>query len=251
MTTIGLIVTYFNCVDYTKAMVESIRTSYPYHLILIDDFSFDGSKAWARALEKTNPERIHIFEDEDTVTLGKKWNLGVQKAQDLGCEVALVCNNDILFSPDTIDNLIKRWEQGGVGLVSAHNIRGSIKPEEIYTYKTIEPTTEAPHPDFSCFLIDMKTWETIGHFPEVYVPCYFEDNHVHTMLKAHGLVAIAITSAPYYHYGSITQNQIPAGLCQGPQFEANRAKFVEIFGALPESVDIDFVRRKFNITPIK
>lgn len=244
---LAIVITYFNCVEYSKAAVESIQTSYPYYLILVDDFSYDGSKQWARDLEKTNPERIHIFEDQDTVSLGQKWNLAVQKAKDLGCEVALVCNNDILFAPDTIDNLMKRWSKGNVALVSAHNIRGEMSPEAILTFKNLAVHTEAPNPDFSCFLIDILAWEKIGRFPEVYIPCYFEDNHIHTMLNAYGLIAIATTASPYYHYGSVTQNQVPDGLCRGPQFEANRDKFKEIFGATPDQVDLQFVRQKFGI----
>lgn len=249
---LAIIVTYFNCVDYTKAMVKSIKTSYPYYLILVDDFSYDGSKQWARELEKTNPEKIHIFEDQDTVSLGQKWNLGVQKAKDLGCEVALICNNDILFAPQTIDNLMRRWEQKDVALVSAHNIRGQINPLDILTYvANVEESSEAPHPDFSCFMIDIKAWEKINKFPVVYIPCYFEDNHIHTMMNAYKLKAIATTAAPYYHYGSVTQNQLEGGLCKSPQFEANRDTFVGIFGALPDAVDLDFVRKKFNIVVSK
>lgn len=247
---LAIIVTYFNCLDYTKAMVESIKTSYPYELILIDDFSYDGSKTWAKKFSEDN-SNVTLLEDLDTISLGQKWNLGVQKAKDLGCEVALVCNNDILFSPVTIDSLMRRWENRDAVLVSAHNLRATVSPKEILTYIPSEDAySEAPHPDFSCFLMDIAAWEFIGKFPEIYVPCYFEDNHIHTMINAYGMKAIATTSAPYYHYGSITQNQVPDGLCKGPQFEANRDRFTQIFGATPDKVDLDFVRQRFNITPI-
>lgn len=249
MTKLAIIVTYFNCLDYTKAMIESIKTSYPYKLILVDDFSWDGSKEWAKNLVANNTETV-LFEDPITVSLGQKWNLGTEKAKELGCEVALICNNDILFAPDTIDNLMKRWEQGGAALVSAHNMRGHMQPSEILTFKNLEEHTEAPHPDFSCFLLDLKAWEMIGRFPEIYIPCYFEDNHIHTMLRAYNLTAIATTSAPYYHHGSVTQNQIPKGLCNGDQFDANRDRYVALFGAQPEAVDLNFVRKKFGIVPV-
>ena len=250
MNKLAIVVTYFNCFEYTKAMVESIRTYYPYYLILVDDYSWDGSKAWARELAKTN-ENVILIEDPDTISLGQKWNMGVEKAKELGCEVVLTCNNDILFAPDTIDNIMKRWEQGGASIVSAHNIRGELaNPQDILIYKPKEPTSEAPHPDFSCFLMEIKAWEMIGRFPEVYIPCYFEDNHIHTMLKALNLLAISTTTAPYYHYGSITQNQVDKGLCSSPMFEANRDKFVEIFGALPEDINLEFIRKKLGIVPV-
>ena len=52
------------------------------------------------------------------------------------------------------------------------------------------------------------------------------------MIQA-GWRAMSITSAPYYHYGSVTQNSIEGGLCTSPQFEANRAYFKDKFGFIP------------------
>lgn len=242
---IGIVVTMFNCVEYSKAMVESIKTETSYELILIDDYSVDGTKHWLSTLTAPN---VHKIIDPDTISLGQKWNLGILKAEELGCQAALVCNNDILFSPETIDALVRRFEKGDRAIVSAHNLRGEMpNPQDILTYKVTHATSEAEHPDFSCFLVDIYAWKMVGGFDEGYVPCYFEDNDFHTILRAHGYVAIATTSAPYYHYGSKTQNSVEGGLCKGPQFEANRAYFTKKFGCDPNKVDIELVRNKLGI----
>jgi GT2 family glycosyltransferase len=261
---IGIVVTCFNELEYTKNMVYSIKTKYPHELIIIDDYSIDGTKAWLRELKARfeildapfdTTRNLTVLSDPDTTSLGEKWNLGALTAQQLGCEAVLICNNDILFNPKTIDNLVERLELSrklgqNIALVSASNQRGHIKPEEILELQLSEMNSEAEHPDFSCFLLDLKAWEFVGKFSQDYKPCYFEDNDFHTMLRIHGLVGIAITSAPYYHYGSITQNSVVGGLCKGPQFESNRQIFVDKFGVLPDKIDIKEVQKQFNITPI-
>lgn len=249
---IGIVITCYNEVEYTKNMVKSLKTSFPYELIVIDDYSMDGTKAYLRELVTTGAT---IITDPDTETLGEKWNLGAAKAKELGCEAVLICNNDILFHPATIDNLVKRLELAKeqdelVVIVSANNQRGHIKPEEVFTLDLPEVPSEAEHPDFSCFLLDLKVWEFVGKFSHNYKPCYFEDNDFHTKLKIWGLKAIATTMAPYYHYGSITQNSIPGGLCKPPQFEHNRAVYVAKFGAEPDRIDLEGLRKQFNVTVI-
>lgn len=249
---IGIAFTMFNCVDYSKAAVESIRTSVKYHMILIDDFSMDGTKEWMRNLTRTDSNCLSIEKivDEDTNSLGQKWNLAAQRAKDLGCDAVLICNNDILFSPNTIDNLVIRLEAAlnsgeNVALVSAHNLRGQINSQDILTRVASKDTSESEGPDFSCFLLDLTSWEKVGKFAEIYIPCYFEDNDFHTMLRVYDLKAIATTAAPYYHYGSITQNSVPDGLCKSPQFEKNRDIFIAKFDALPDKIDIDYLKKKF------
>lgn len=252
---IGIVVTCCNEVNYTKNMVATIKTRYPHELIIIDDYSIDGTKAWLKELSNTYEDGLSLVIDPDTDSLGQKWNIGAAVAQELGCEAVLICNNDILFHPATIDSLIQRLELAktlgeNIAIVSANNQRGHIKPEELTELQLAKDNSEAEHPDFSCFLLDLKAWELVGKFSHDYKPCYFEDNDFHTMLKLHGLMAIATTAAPYYHYGSVTQNSVEGGLCKGPQFEKNREIFATKFGAIPDKIDLEALRQKMGITPV-
>lgn len=251
---IGLVITCCNQVEYTKAAVHSIKTKLPFELIIIDDYSIDGTKAWLKELAVVYGAGLTVISDADTDSLGQKWNLGASKAKELGCDAVLICNNDILFSSHTIDNLVFRLNQARenneyMAVVSANNQRGRVKPEEIFSI-ALERSSEAEHPDFSCFLLDLTAWEAVGKFSEEYKPCYFEDNDFHTKLKLYGYKAIATTEAPYYHYGSVTQNSVEGGLCKGPQFEYNRALFVAKFGALPDQINVRELRHKFGIIPV-
>ena len=263
MDKIGIIVTVCNGLDMNRDMVNSIVSSTPYHLIIVDDYSIDGTKKWIKELQeqhkthaKLNMLSVEAIIDPDTDSLAAKWNLGMQRAADLGCTAGLVCNNDIIFSPVTIDAVVARLDKAitdkeMVVMVSAHNRRGDLQPDQIYTTKAPVAPTESPHPDFSCFLERIDVWKAIGGFAEMYKPCYFEDNHHHTRLKCFGLTAIATTGAPYYHYGSRTQNSVPGGLCKGPQFENNRELFRQYFGYPTDQVDANLgaIRTKLGITP--
>ena len=253
MDKIGITITMCNEVDYTRRCVESIKTSTPYVLILIDDFSIDGTKKWINSLFEEDldscMEVVPVI-DPDTNSLGQKWNLGATIAKKAGCSAVLTCNNDILFHPNTIDAVVARLDKAreageNVVLVTACNKRGETTPEGIFTFPIPEPSSEAESPDFSCFLLDLDAWEKVGKFSEDYKPCYFEDNDFHTMLKIHNLKAINITDAPYYHYGSITQNQVPGGICKPPQFEHNRHLYIKKFGAKPDEINLAELRRTF------
>ena len=258
---IGIVVTVCNGLQYNREMVDSIRCNSPWALIIVDDYSIDGTKEWIKTLNAAsmpNCTGVVNIEDPDTDSLAAKWNLGVEMAVGLDCDVALVCNNDILFSPATIDAILARFEKARannepIAIVTAHNRSGDItEPHNILT--TVPPieTSESEGPDFSCFCVDPAIWDKVGRFNTDFKPCYFEDNDFHMILRLYGYKAISITAAPYYHYGSRTQNSVPGGLCKPPQFEHNRQVFIDRFGYDTDEAPkrVAEIREKMGITPL-
>jgi GT2 family glycosyltransferase len=260
---IGLAFFTRNCLDITVACLNSIESSHPYHILVVDDNSTDSTPEWvintryefelfSKAVHKSERklQDVQLVYELGPISLGARWNVAMQYFHNKGLDAAFICNNDILFHPVTIDAVVARMEKGlaegeSLGMVTAHNIRGSTIPGKLNQISPPEEPSEAPHPDFSCFLLLVSTWLKVGRFSHDYKPCYFEDNDFHTMMKIHGIEAIATTAAPYYHYGSVTQNQIPGGICTGSLFEANRQRYVDKFGALPDQIDIEELRKKF------
>ena len=229
---IGIVITAKNLINITKAAVASIQTKHEYHLILIDDFSSDGTYEWMQTVPNATAYRKFI------ASLAGKWNLGARTAWDSQCELVLICNNDILFHPVTIDALVARMEQGEVGMVTGHSKRDDSRikePTDIFKLPEDEEPTEAPHPDFSCFLLSKETWDIVGEFDEKFIPCYFEDNDYHYRMVQAGLLAVTTTSAPYFHYMSLTQNSIEGGMCPGERFRRNREYFLNKHGVDPDT----------------
>lgn len=183
---IGIVITVFNCVEYTKACINSIRTTHPFHLILIDDYSTDDTKKFFNALERSHKDGtlqsdqpikdIVIITDPDTDSLAEKWNMGMQVCKDRNLVAGLVCNNDILFSQYTIDAIVKRLQKvldlkENIAMVTASNIRGQIEPKDIFTLPNPGEGSEADGPDFSCFLLRTDVWTEWGGFDTNYQPC--------------------------------------------------------------------------------
>ena len=229
---LGIIITCKNLWETTKAAYESIHSEFPYHVCFVSDFSTDLTNARLTALAQTQ-ENVSVELTPLTKSLAGKWNLGVKMAQAAGCDTFLICNNDILFHRGTIDALRARFAEGDAVLVSAHNLRGQIEPDKLPLVALPPRPTESEHPDFSCFMIDEETLELIGWFDTKFEPCYFEDNDYHYRIMKAGQKAVATTAAPYYHFGSMTQNSIPGGVCPAPKFMENRAYFITKHGVDP------------------
>lgn len=169
--------------------------------------------------------------------LSASWNWGIEQAIADGCTHICVINDDILFSPLTIDALVECMKRNpDAALASAMTLRGQVgDPLEVLGITDWpHPQTISEHPDFSCFMITPQTYEVIGRFDENFRPAYFEDNDYHYRIKLAGRRAISTNQAPYYHYGSRTQNGGPAPVVPPQQFEANRDYYARKWGGVPE-----------------
>jgi len=221
-----------NLLDISKAAIGSIRTRHKHYVFAVSDWSTDGTNEWLQDLA-ANTSNVYVELEPMTDSLAGKWNIAARAAWALGCDAVLLCNNDIIFHPATIDALVDRMAEGDVGMVTAHNVRSYVSPEELSQVLVPENPTESESPDFSCFLLDKDTWDKVGPFDEAFVPCYFEDNDYHYRMMQAGIKAITTTAAPYYHYGSKTQQSVPGGVCKGEQFMRNRQHFMSKHGVDP------------------
>lgn len=163
------------------------------------------------------------------------WNDGVRQAFDDGCHYALVINDDVILSPWTIDRQVMaiEGEDDLLYFTSGMNIGApSGNPFDIMSHP--EPprdTAWVAGLDFSCFMITQHCFNVIGPFDENFFPAYFEDNDYHRRIIIGGLHARMVTDAPFFHYGSRTQ-QSNAGVVPR-EFEANRQYYKEKWGGAP------------------
>lgn len=168
--------------------------------------------------------------------LAKAWNDGTDWAVADDCDYILICNDDILFSPWTIDALVQHMmNYKDCVLVSGSDQRGKYEADP-YQILTAERPTEqgvSPHPDFACFMIRPETFDKVGRFDENFVPAYFEDNDYHYRISILGYEAHATIEAPYYHFGSQTQNNSEGPVVPSYVFEKNRDYFKDKWGGLP------------------
>jgi GT2 family glycosyltransferase len=188
----------------TKHNIES-------HFLLIDNGSTDSTQKGAKELTEMEYHR-----NEEMWGFQKSVNFGIKHffRKEYGFDYVLVLNNDIVLHEDAILQLVKRFEQGGVGMVTCLDVSGEMNgahkhPSKISEIKTNEKDTcpESPHPNFSAFMINRECWDKVGEFDEVFAPAYYEDNDMHYRMNLAGIKAVCYPPAMFYHYGSRTQNE--------------------------------------------
>lgn len=210
---IGIVIPILNQFQLAIEAIESIKTN--------DDHRFDI---------------IPMLNYRTSDSLSASWNKGCLKSFERN-DFTLVVNDDIVFTPWTIDELIKAFSFGPKDLILAtgYNIRDLTNHMGAYSWsKPSTPPQYVPHPDFSCFMLDKRIFDEIGMFDENFIPAYFEDNDYHHRIKLAGYEAYNISSAPFYHYGSKTQQHNPVmPAVPSAAFEANRFYFINKWGGEP------------------
>ena len=160
--------------------------------------------------------------------VSKGWNKGIKRAQDLGLNLVLVSNDDVLFEPGCIARLVDEMEEFddmgmGPDIVSPHNLR---LPEVTLT-----------DVDFSCFMVETDFLDRFGTFDENFTPAYFEDNDMHYRIKLTGGRGYTVEEAEFFHVGSVTQFKGQRDgrdrVVSHDMFEANRAYYVKKWGGWP------------------
>lgn len=246
MHKIGVIIPTMNLYErYTKPCIESVIKSIsevPIEVFVIDQNSSDNT------VEKTTDDfrdsaiRVTAYANPQNIGCAAGWNMGIDKAKLNNCTHFLIINNDILISPNAIQNMYNRLQDEATCLVAGLDISGECAIPEAVLDVTAginrKEYSESPHPHFSCFMISEGTLETVGWFDEGFYPAYFEDNDYHRRIKVicGENAGVTITTAAFYHFGSRTQNEalgIGNPVVPGVQFKENEARFARIWGGLP------------------
>lgn len=204
-TKIGIVIPVRNCLDYTQAAIETIRTRHPYQLYVIDDHSDAPMKEWLAA----RTDIITFTDPHGSTGLAWNWNLGISAALTDGCSHVLVINNDILLHPHSIDRMAARLDRGDLAVVTGDDMAPRCNaPEDVFTWEPDEER-EDHHLDFSCYMLGEEAIRSIGWFDEGFLGAYFEDNDYYARLVRAGAQAARLYSAPYFHHSMRTVNNNP------------------------------------------
>lgn len=225
---LGVVMPVFNCLEYSKQTYESFKTSYKHEWFIIDNGSTDGTEEWVMSLG----DNVTYIKSPTNVGVARAWNVGISQAFSSGCDPVLVINNDLIFDPETVDNLMSWYginQQGRAEVVSVTNVGTTI--EELQAY---EKKAEAIGcPNFIGFVINHRTIKRVGWFDEGYKIAYFEDDDYKHRLQKEGVIGLTVLDAPVAHLGSRTSRE---GHLQNheEQFTLNRVRFMEKWGYAPE-----------------
>ena len=191
--------------EFTETTIASIKTSHEYELVLVNNFCVPEYFGKLTEMSKTV---IHTKENN----VSASWNEGIKYAIENKFNYALVINNDIIFHPLAIDNLVKFAQEH-----TEYVMWTAVEHGDFRSIKTAQPRDSFDeHPHFSCFMISPKTVELLkkkeegtkepnpGLFDKNFKPAYFEDGDMHNRILRAGLKAGKTAMSLFYHFGSRT-----------------------------------------------
>ena len=118
---ISFIVPLFNHLKHTQAMLSSLLASLPpgldYEIILVDDFSTDGTRAWLATL--SHP-RIKVVLNSKNLAYAASNNAGARTASG---ELLALLNNDLLLSRGWLEPMIHVLRHPGLNAGMVGNVQ--------------------------------------------------------------------------------------------------------------------------------
>jgi len=232
---IGVVVPVHNCLEYTKQMMNSFRSSWKYRWIVVDNGSTDGTQEYFESgiIELTNESirncdgvKYHRF--DDNLGVSKAWNFGIAEAF-VDCDLAFVINNDLLFAEDTFDRLMD-WYCGDI-IISPNNVGNN--PKLLRTYSRQRKII--PHAGFYAFLLSRRIINRVGWFDEenFVSPGYFEDNDYLERCAREKVPTFTALDSVVVHFGSRTIRE--GGVNPEPVFSENEKRFFDKWGYVPDT----------------
>lgn len=206
-------------------------------------------KGFAELVESAKSKHQVIWyvqpQHRNQVPLAAAWNKGLKDAIADGCEYIGIFNDDILLSPNTLDNLVESFDDPSIVLSSANNIHGHLdNPYDIFTYEgqNKDNSTSSEHPNYSCFMVKNDYIEKIGTFDENFIPAWYEDNDSHRRIKLLGFKGICTTHASCVHFGGTTTVNMVS-----PDSSVSVHYYIYKWGGLPDSHPVpDDAKEKFD-----
>ena len=193
----------YNSVAYTKLCVDSmIKHGTPLdRLIVVDNGSTDETRSYLQTL----PLGGRIF-NEANLGCGVAWNQGALALQS---DWTIIMNNDVLVSPNWVENLIGTAEQLGKKIISPALIEGNLD----YDFDLFEQDASARMKQVHriggrhavCLAIHKSVWMDIGYFQPVPKLLGYEDTLFFNEADKSGIDTVMTGASWLHHYGSITQ----------------------------------------------
>lgn len=219
--TVSFIVPLFNCLPLTQAMLTSLQVSLPaglsHEIILIDDGSTDGTRAWLSAIVAP---AVRVLRNER--------NLGFAATNNRAAAVAhgehlVLLNNDLVLLPGWWEALFAAHRSLGqraglVGNVQRNAQMGAVdhagicfnakaKPEHDRraprrAARWFTPVRRVPAVTAACVMISAQLWQQLGGFDEGFVNGG-EDVDLCFRARAAGRInAVALRSVVQHHISS-------------------------------------------------
>ena len=165
-----IVVLTYNLLALTKQMIDSIRSTYNYEILVIDNESTDGTQQWVKS------QGIQLIEKRQSVAAA--WNMGLQTTYMSGYDYCLLCNNDIVLSPTYIDTVVEVAERRKAMAVTGQVIQKGAVPQTSF-HEIVRMVEVSAHTmvagDYSALLLSRECIKDVGKFDIQFAPRYQAD----------------------------------------------------------------------------
>lgn len=221
MKRLAFVIPTMNMIEFTRQAILSIPVRIGDVIYVVDNGSTDGTLEWLTAQQKIRDVDITSF--GENLGVAKAWNTGLKKAFSEGFDLALVMNNDVILAADTLPALERGHARHG-GIVSATTVASLAA-----LYRFDRNQTYLLPVDYSCFMLDRRTYEKVGAFDEEFYPAYFEDQDFDCRAEQMGVPRGTLGEAVVTHFVSQTlkSGQLPG---HNADFLRNQKRFLARWG---------------------
>ena len=206
--------------EFTEETIVLIKSTHETKVVIVENYCLPQLRQDLVSL--ANRCSCDLVQNPGGNRLSASWNMIIRAGIDGGFDYILVSNNDLIFHPRCLDNLVAFAEEHPDFLMwTAAEWKGQtdIENREVIRTKMVDVSIGDGfdgHPHFSCYMVkndfqkrlvekEVGTKEPFpGLFDENYAPAYFEDGDMHQRILRFGSVASKTATALFYHYGSRT-----------------------------------------------
>jgi len=193
----------YNSVKYTKLCIESmLKHGTPLdRLVVVDNGSSDETRNYLESIES-----IHRIYNRENLGCGVAWNQG---ALALQAEWTIVMNNDLIVSPNWIENLISTAEKLDARIICPALIEGSLDYDfesfERNARQKMQNTHRIGGRHAVCMAIHKSVWLNIGYFQPTPKLLGYEDTLFFNEANKSNISTVMTGASWLHHFGSVTQ----------------------------------------------
>lgn len=111
---VNIVVVCWNASDYTevtlKSLISTIGERDPYQITIINNASTDNTAFILNKFEQNN-NNVKVITNSINLGIGAAYNQGYEESRRIGAEYTMFCNNDLLFSRNWLNRMLKIMEK--------------------------------------------------------------------------------------------------------------------------------------------
>jgi GT2 family glycosyltransferase len=228
----------------TRLCIESVLADAdapPVELIVVDNGSQDGSRAYLQTIARRFPRVVLILND-DNRGFAAACNQGLARARG---ELLVLLNNDVIMPPGWLERLAAHAAEPQIGLIGAVTNRIGNEAEVPVGYETyggfIAEAAERARthsgrrfdiamPAMFCLALRRDAYERLGPLDEQFGPGTLEDDDYAERARRAGLRLVCAEDVLVHHFSEGSLGRLFADGTHGELLAANRLRFERKWG---------------------